>query len=253
VTERRDHYSYTVYAQPDTARRFDQTRFGGPVGQLVGAREAEAIARFARPAAGCTVLDVGTGTGRIAMFLAQAGASVTGLDASEEMLRVGRERAAEQHADVQFVVGDAHALTFPDRSFDVVVSSRVLMHTPRWRVCIDQMCRVARSRVVVDYPSARSLALLQSLYRRTNYALGGATRQPYRVFFDHELASAFEKNGFQLRAKERHFVLPVAFYKLFGSARGAQVSEAVLRRVGLSRMFASPVTVVAERRADVMR
>ena len=60
MTERRDHYSYSVYAQPDTARRFDQTRFGGPVGQLVGAREAEAIARFAGAIAGCTVLDVGT-------------------------------------------------------------------------------------------------------------------------------------------------------------------------------------------------
>ena len=98
MTERRDHYSYTVYAEPSTARRFDQQRFGGPVGQLVGAREAEAIARFARPVSGCTVLDVGTGTGRIALFLAQAGAAVTGLDASEEMLTVGRERAAAQHA-----------------------------------------------------------------------------------------------------------------------------------------------------------
>ena len=249
MTERRDHYSYSVYAQPDTARRFDQTRFGGPVGQLVGAREADAIAHFAGPISGRTVLDVGTGTGRIAMFLAQAGAAVTGVDASEEMLKVGRERAAEQHADVHFVAGDAHALTFPDRSFDVVVCSRVLMHTPRWQICVKEMCRVARSRVVVDYPSARSLALLQSLYRRANYALGGSTRQPYRVYFDREIATAFETNGFQLQSKDRHFVLPVGLYKLFGSARAAQVSEGVLRRVGLSRMFASPVTVLAERRA----
>jgi 2-polyprenyl-3-methyl-5-hydroxy-6-metoxy-1,4-benzoquinol methylase len=247
VTERRDHYSYTVYAEPDTARRFDQTRFGGAVGQLVGAREAEAIARFAGPTAGCTILDVGTGTGRIAMFLAGSGASVTGLDASEEMLKVGRERAVAQHAAVHFVVGDAHALNFPDRSFDVVVSSRLLMHTPRWRVCVKEMCRVARHRVVVDYPSARSLALLQSLYRRANYALGGSTRQPYRVFLDRELASAFQENGFRLQSKERHFVLPVGLYKLFGSAHAAEVSEAVLRRVGLARMLASPVTVLAER------
>jgi 2-polyprenyl-3-methyl-5-hydroxy-6-metoxy-1,4-benzoquinol methylase len=247
VTERRDHYSYTVYAERDTARRFDQTRFGGPVGQLVGAREAEAIARFAGSRAGCTVLDVGTGTGRIAMFLAKTGASVTGLDASEEMLKVGRQRAAVEHTDVHFVAGDAHALTFPDRSFDVVVSSRVLMHTPRWQVCVKEMCRVARHRVVVDYPSARSLALLQSLYRRANYALGGKTRQPYRVFFDRELAAAFQENGFCLQSKDRHFVLPVGLYKLLGSAAGAQVTENALRRLGLSRLFASPVTVLAER------
>jgi 2-polyprenyl-3-methyl-5-hydroxy-6-metoxy-1,4-benzoquinol methylase len=247
VNERRDHYSYTVYAEPSTARRFDQQRFGGPVGQLVGAREAAAITRFASPISGHSVLDVGTGTGRIAMVLAQAGASVTGVDASEEMLKVGRERAAAQNTHVQFVAGDAHALNFPDRSFDVVVSSRVLMHTPRWDVCVAEMCRVARSRVVVDYPSARSLVLLQSLYRRASHALGGGSRQPYRVFLDRDLAAAFQRNGFQIRARDRQFVLPIGFYKLLGSARIAELSEGLLRRLGLARLFASPVTVLAER------
>jgi len=250
VTERRDHYSYTVYAEPSTARRFDQQRFGGPVGQLVGAREADAITRLAAPISGQSVLDVGTGTGRIAMVLAKAGASVTGLDASEEMLKVGRERAAAQQARVQFVAGDAHALNFPDRSFDVVVSSRVLMHTPRWDVCVAEMCRVARSRVVVDYPSARSLVLLQSLYRRASHALGGGASQPYRVFFDRDLATAFQRNGFHIRERDRHFVLPIGFYKLFGSARIAELSESALRRLGFARMFASPVTVLAERCAS---
>jgi ubiquinone/menaquinone biosynthesis C-methylase UbiE len=166
VTQRRDHYSYTVYADPKTARRFDQTRFGSPMGQLVAAREAETFSRFAGPVAGRTVLDVGTGTGRLALLMTGAGASVTGVDASDEMLKVARERAAAQHADVHFAIGDAHLLAFPDRSFDVVVSSRVLMHTPRWQVCVDEWCRVARDRVVIDYPSARSFALLQSLWRR---------------------------------------------------------------------------------------
>jgi len=249
VTERRDHYSYTVYAEPSTARRFDQQRFGGPVGQLVGAREADAITRLAAPISGQSVLDVGTGTGRIAMVLAKAGASVTGLDASEEMLKVGRERAAAQQARVQFVAGDAHALNFPDRSFDVVVSSRVLMHTPRWDVCVAEMCRVARSRVVVDYPSARSLVLLQSLYRRASHALGGGASQPYRVFFDRDLATAFQRNGFHIRERDRHFVLPIALHKAV-SARGfTGASEGALRAVGITSVVGSPVTLVAEREA----
>jgi ubiquinone/menaquinone biosynthesis C-methylase UbiE len=247
VTERRDHYSYTVYAEPATARRFDQLRFGSPIGQLVAAREAEAFSRLVGPAAGRSILDVGTGTGRIALILTSAGAAVTGVDASEEMLKVARERAAAQHVNVRFVTGDAHALGFPDRSFDAVVSSRVLMHTPRWQVCVDEWCRVARERVVIDYPSARSLALLESLGRRASYALGGATEQPYRVFFDRELSAAFQRNGFEIRARHRHFVLPIALYRLFGSPRLAEMSEDTLRRLGFSRMFASPVTVLAER------
>jgi hypothetical protein len=67
------------------------------------------------------------------------------------------------------------------------------------------------------------------------------------VFFDRELSAAFERNGFQVRAKHRHFVLPIGLYRLFGSPRLAEMSEGVLRRLGFSRMFASPVTVLAER------
>ena len=247
VTERRDHYSYTVYAEPATARRFDQNRFGSPIGQLVAAREAEAFSRLVGQAAGRTILDVGTGTGRIALLLSKAGASVTGVDASEEMLKVARQRAADELATVHFVTGDAHALGFPDRSFDIVVSSRVLMHTPHWQVCVDEWCRVARDRVVIDYPSARSLALLESLWRRANFALGGATTQPYRVFFDRQLSAAFQKNGFQIRERHRHFVLPIGLYRLFGSPWLTDMSERALRRLGLSRLFASPVIVLAER------
>jgi len=247
VNERPDHYSYTVYADPATARQFDQTRFGGPIGQLVASREAEVISRFVGSVRGRTVLDVGTGTGRLALLLAQTGAIVTGVDASSEMLRVARERAEAQQADVRFVAGDAHALDFPDRSFEIVVSSRVLMHTPRWQTCVDELCRVARGRVLIDYPSARSFALFESLWRRANYAAGGSARQPYRVFFDGQLAAAFQRNGFQIRLKERHFVLPISLYKLFGSARVAEMSETMFRRVGLARVFASPVTVLAER------
>jgi SAM-dependent methyltransferase len=247
VTERRDHYSYTHYADPVTARRFEQTRFGSPIGQLVSLGEAEAFLRFAGPVAGRTVLDVGTGTGRVAMLFANAGASVTGIDASDEMLKVARERAAAGRVDVQFMIGDAHKLEFPDQSFDVIVSSRVLMHTPGWQTCVDEWCRVARDRVVIDFPSARSFALAQSLWRRGNRAAGLAVGEPYRVFFDRQVRAAFARNGFEVRAKHRHFVLPIGFYRLFGSIRFAQISEGVLRRLGIAWMFASPVTVLAER------
>ena len=66
------------------------------------------------------VLDVGTGTGRAALILARGGAQVTAVDASERMLPIARRRAEEQRVAVRFLVGDAHALDFADRAFDVV-------------------------------------------------------------------------------------------------------------------------------------
>ena len=89
------------------------------------------------PSSGPRILDVGTGTGRAAIALAKAGADVVGVDASEEMLAVARDRAREAGARVQFDVADAHRLPFPDRSFDSAVCFRMLMHTPEWRQYVD--------------------------------------------------------------------------------------------------------------------
>ena len=67
-------------------------------------------------------------------------------------LRAGARRP-EAAWPSTFAAGDAHALAFADRSFDAVVSLRVLMHTPDWRQCLAELCRVARERVVFDYPA----------------------------------------------------------------------------------------------------
>lgn len=246
MTERRDHYSYTVYADPTTARTFDARRFGGPIGDLVARQQAAVLSGFLGRVAGRTILDVGTGTGRAALLMAEAGATVTGVDASEEMLAIAREHAAEQHAAVTFAPGDAHALAFPDRSFDAAVSLRVLMHTPRWRQCVAELCRVSRHLVVLDYPSARSAALLQSVGRKMVHAAGGRT-EPYRVFLDSTIDRVIAEQGFRVRARNRQFVLPIALHKTIGSPRFTSGSERLLERLGLLAAFGSPVTLVAER------
>ena len=131
------------------------------------------------------ILDVGTGTGRAALLLARGGANVTAWTRRSEMLAVARRRATEEGASIRFLVGDAHALEFPDRSFDVAVSLRVLMHTPQWRQCIGELCRVAGRLVIVDYPSAHSVAAIESTARRVAHAAGFET-EPYRVFTDRD-------------------------------------------------------------------
>lgn len=246
---RPDHYSYTFYADPANARRFDARRFGGPIGDLVARGQADVLEAFLGDVRGRTILDVGTGTGRAALLMAEQGARVTGVDASSEMLAVARERAQATHAVVEFSTGDAHALAFPDRSFDVAVSLRVLMHTPRWGLCVDELCRVSRERVIVDYPSMHSVALLQSLARKVRYAVGGDT-EPYRVFAPHQIAAAFARNNFRIVRVHRQFVLPIALHKTVGSPAFTNGIERVLAAVGLARLFGSPVTIVAERCAS---
>ena len=242
----RNHYSYKLYADPKVARTFDERRFGGPIGHLVGSEQARVLANMIGRIQDRSVLDVGTGTGRVALMLARGGALVTAVDASEQMLEVARQRAAHQVVRVNFQRGDVNALDFKDRSFDVVVCLRVLMHTPDWRRCMAELCRVADRLVIFDYPAAASGALVQSMARRVFQAVGGRT-EAYRVFTDRTIEHALDRSQFRVRSVHRQFVMPIQFHKLIGSRRFTTRSEEMLDRVGLLRLFGSPVTVCAER------
>ena len=231
------------------AQTFDERRFSGPIGSLVAASQAKVLLDYAGPLAGRTVLDVGTGTGRAAILLTRAGAQVTGVDASEEMLAVARKRSADEGLSVSFQPGDAHKLTFADRSFDVAVSLRVLMHTPEWRRCLAELCRVTRERIIVDYPSIRSVALFESLFRRMSYAAGART-EPYRVLSFSAIERELAAGGFRVSSVHRQFVLPIAVHKMMGSARATEAIESPLARLGLLRLLGSPVTLLAERCAS---
>ena len=241
-----DHYSYSAYADPAMARTFDRRRFSGPIGELIAKSQARVLANMVGRIKDRQMLDVGTGTGRAAFVLALGGAKVTAVDASEEMLAIARQRAAEQSLTIKFQRGDAHALDFSDRSFDAVVSFRMLMHTPQWTRCVAELCRVSERLVIVDYPSATSVALFESLARRAMHS-AGMTTEPYRVFTHRAITDAFDRNGFRIRSVHRQFVLPIAFHKAIRSRRVTLWSENVLDRAGLLKPFGSPVTLVAER------
>jgi len=251
----RQHYSYTHYANKDVAAGFDNLRFSGPIGEflletqerlLLDACRPLAQGDAGHPLAGCSVLDVGTGTGRAAIGLARAGALVTGVDASSEMLEVARSRAEVAGVVATFDVGDAHALPFPDAHFDAAVSLRVLMHTPDWQRCVGELCRVARTRVVVDFPSRSSLAALESLARHLKRAAGGKV-EAYRVMPERRVAAAFAAHGYRVVSVHRQFVLPIALHKAAGSLAFTRGIERVLGAVGLLWLAGSPITLVAER------
>ncbi|HET7221386.1 MAG TPA: class I SAM-dependent methyltransferase [Vicinamibacterales bacterium] len=244
-----DHYSYSVYADPAMAEGFDALRFSGPIGRLVAESQERVVASFLSPIEGRRVLDVGTGTGRAAIALARRGAIVTGVDASDEMLGVARRRAAEAGTSVAFGHGDAHHLPFDDGSFDAVICLRVLMHTPGWRKSLGELCRVARDRVVFDYPALASVAAMQSGLRRVAHA-AGAKVEAYRVFSDRAIEDELRVHGFTVRARDRQFVLPIALHKRLGSLAVTERIEGWLARAGLQALIGSPVTVVAERCAS---
>src|SRR5262245_5462913 len=89
------------------------------------------------------VLEVAVGTGLNLPFYREQ-VTVTGIDLSDRMLDIARARAADLGRGVTLQEGDAHALAFPDASFDTVVCTFGLCAIPDVDKAVDEMVRVLR-------------------------------------------------------------------------------------------------------------
>ncbi|MBI3461116.1 class I SAM-dependent methyltransferase [Candidatus Acetothermia bacterium] len=92
--------------------------------------------------AGQKVLDVATGSGNTALAAARRWGEVTGIDYVPALLE--RERAAVERLPITFLESDAENLSFPDASFDVVLSTFGAMFAPNQEKAASELLRVCR-------------------------------------------------------------------------------------------------------------
>jgi len=127
------------------AHVYDETRAMPPE---VTARVADAIARAAREvAASPRLLEVGIGTGRIAVPLAERGVQVFGADIAPKMLGVLRAK----RADMPVLLAEATRLPFRDGAFDAVLFVHVLHLVPDAAAVLREAARVVRAGGAVIY------------------------------------------------------------------------------------------------------
>jgi SAM-dependent methyltransferase len=84
-------------------------------------------AELSRQASG-DILELGCGTGQLTVPLASAGLRITGLDLSEPMLRVARERAAAAKVSVEFVLGDMRDFNLGRQFALIFIARNSLLH-----------------------------------------------------------------------------------------------------------------------------
>ena len=107
----------------------------------------DAVAQRAGASPGQRILDIGTGTGNLALRCLDRGASVVGLDPSTRMLQKAREKVEGDHrADFRQVDQPFLQVPYRDGSFDAVVSTYAFHHIPPPRKpdSIAEMLRVIK-------------------------------------------------------------------------------------------------------------
>ncbi len=142
---------------------------------LIQLEEAR-VRRLLGDVAGLEVADIGCGTGRHARPLALAGARVTAVDFSEEMVRRARTKPGAE--TIRFVHHDLQErLPFPDGSFDRVVCCLVVEHIPNLTEFFGELRRLCRADGFIVVSGLHPAMLLRGIQARfTDPATGRETR-----------------------------------------------------------------------------
>lgn len=170
------------------ARLIDAMRAGRPRVDLVVLAEAIAATGLAAP----ELLEIGCGSGYCSEAIAHLGTPgvrYTGLDYSEEMIDVARER----YPGLRFVVGDAAALPFENGAFDIAVDGVALMHIVDYERAVAECVRVAREWAI--FHTVPVLGRRPTTFLRKE-AYGSPTVEV--IINEAELLSLFERSGLRV-------------------------------------------------------
>ena len=148
------------------------------------------------------VLDVGCGLGDDASIVGKVlteGGAVIGIDRSRVMIGEARQRIQGSGLPIDFLVVDAHHLTFPDATFDRCLAVQVLEHLTDPQQAFAEMARVTRpgGRILVAEPDWGTLTVSSSDRQVTRIILQSVSDRVIRNgWIGRQLAGMFVTSGF---------------------------------------------------------
>lgn len=144
-------------------------------------------------------LEIGVGTGRIAIPLTRSGVRVAGIDISAEMLA----RLREKDAGVPVAIADATRLPFRDAAFAAAIAAHVLHLIPGWRAAVDELMRVVvPGGVLLASRAAGTRSEWQQAVRRHFYVEAGDPAWPPGIDTVEELDDEMRSRGATVRVIE---------------------------------------------------
>jgi 2-polyprenyl-6-hydroxyphenyl methylase/3-demethylubiquinone-9 3-methyltransferase len=116
------------------------------------------------------VADIGCGAGTQSIMWAEMGHRVHGVDINQPLLDLARRRAEQCGREIEFCVGSAAALPWPDRSMDVCLAPELLEHVHEWRECLQEFARVLRPGGVLVLTTNNKLCPIQQEFNLPLYS-----------------------------------------------------------------------------------
>jgi 2-polyprenyl-3-methyl-5-hydroxy-6-metoxy-1,4-benzoquinol methylase len=213
-------------------------RFAGPVGAWMLKLQEDIVTSLLAATPAATILDVGGGHGQLAAPLCARGSNVT-VHGSDSLCAKGIQPLLQTGA-CRFITGNFLDLPCADKSFDVALCFRLLTHCDEWRALVRELCRVAKHRVIIDYPATQSVNAIAPMLFSAKKKLEGNTRT-WRSFTHAEIKEAFVRHGFALTGLHKQFFLPMALHRALRLAPLSALLERACRLIGLTRAYGSPV------------
>jgi 2-polyprenyl-3-methyl-5-hydroxy-6-metoxy-1,4-benzoquinol methylase len=226
-------------ADVETASAGYAKRFDSPVGEWMLCTQMEITEDLLRDLEGASLLDVGGGHGQVAPTLANHGLKVSVLASSPAAVGAGL-RPSLDSGRVHLITGDLRRPPLEDRSFDVVLSYRLLAHTRDLSGLVAGLTRLARRTVIVDYATTRSFNAAADLLFSAKMKVEQNTRT-FLVMKDQDLAALFQKEGFALRARRPQFFWPMALHRALRTPSLSRGLEGLAAIIGFRGLFGSPV------------
>lgn len=221
-------------------------RFAGPVGEwFLDVQARLTLQGLEGLPRGATVLDVGGGHAQLTPALVGAGYTVTVVGSDPSCAQ--RLGSWLDRGECRYQTADLLALPFADGSFDAVLCYRLIAHSIDWRRLLAELCRLAASRVVIDYPSRRSLNFISGGLYPAKLRIERGTTRRFLLYSPREIREGFEHNGFRVVSHTPQFLLPMVVHRFVGSTAFSRAIEAPGRIAGMTRWWGSPVIVRADR------
>lgn len=143
----------------DNEARIYDSWYATPLGKFVDEIETKTVLELLYPQKGEKILDVGCGTGNYSIKIARYGADIVGIDCSEQMLEIARNKTREEGLVIEFLLADALNLPFEDNTFDACVSVAAVEFLTDQPRGIEEMFRVVRpmGRIVIGFLNRNSI------------------------------------------------------------------------------------------------